>query len=121
MDLRKIHRINHIAYPVSDLRRSRTFYELIFGAKYSGSLGDTIFLWIGDTDLTLEQSSSTDLKRAGHLGIYLENESLVDDFADHLKKNQVEIIEGPKKRSDAYFLYFQDPDGNGFEIFYNYI
>lgn len=44
----------------------------------------------------------------------------VVEFAEHLRRNDVEIIEGPVEKSGAFgpiqSVYFRDPDGNLIEV-----
>jgi catechol 2,3-dioxygenase-like lactoylglutathione lyase family enzyme len=103
-----IERVNHITFPVSDLKRAAAFYENILGLKKIEEWPNYVIFDVGGVHLGLEPK--------GKLEIFL----LVDD-ADKayqtLKKKGVKFVTKPKDQHwGGRTVKFADPDGNKFTL-----
>jgi len=101
-----IERINHLTFPVSDLKKAVDFYEKTLGLKKTGEWRNYVELDVGGVDLGFE------LK--GEQQIFMLTDDVDREYQD-LKKKGVNFITEPK---DQYWrgrtATFVDPDGNKF-------
>ena len=114
-------RVNEIAfscYPVTDMSRSRLFYEGLFGLvpttdhKMEG--GHWVEYDIGEGTLALGQVEGMVPSREG-CSVALE----VDDFdqaVQQLKEAGVEFNFGPYETPVCHMAFVRDPDGNSVGI-----
>ena len=121
--------MDHIVLRVSDVERSLAFYM--------GKLGlapDRVDLWrrgeIRFPSVRLDEGTIIDLVHvndpaaagAGNLDHYclVVDAARIDDVADELRADGVEVVEGPVKRAgakgDGMSIYLRDPDGNKVEL-----
>ena len=103
-----IKKIQHLTFPVSDLKKAVNFYENILGLKKTDEWGNYAIFDVGGVELALEPK--------GRFLIFL----LVDDVDKayiELKEKGVKFLTEPK---DQYWggrtAEFSDPDGNKFII-----
>jgi len=103
-----IKKIQHITFPVSDLKRAVDFYENVLGLKKTGEWGNYAIFDVGGVDLALEPK--------GKFYIFL----LVDDVDKAyktFKEKGVNFVTEPKDQSwGGRTAEFLDPDGNKFII-----
>jgi len=101
-----IKRINHLTFPVSDLKKAVAFYENILGLKKTGEWSNYVEFDVGGVDLGFE------LK--GEQQIFMLVDDVDKEYQD-LKKKGVNFVTEPK---DQYWggrtAMFVDPDGNRF-------
>ena len=102
-----IKRINHLTFPVSDLKKAVAFYENILGLKKTGEWGNYAIFDVGGTDLALEPKGK-------EIDIFMQVDDVDKEYRD-LKKKGVSFVREPK---DQYWggrtAMFADPDGNKF-------
>ncbi len=117
--------LRHLALRVSDLSRSRGFYEDLLGMYVVWQPDDySLYLSSGCDNLALHQittGETLDLKGQSldHLGFIAENETDVDAIFETAKAAQVPIVKPVKRHRDqAYSFYMADPDGNVIQILY---
>jgi len=117
--------LRHLALRVSDLSRSRHFYEDLLGMHVVWQPDDmSLYLSSGCDNLALHQiaaGETLDLKgqTLDHLGFIAENEADVDAIFETVKAAQVSIVKPIKRHRDqAYSFYMADPDGNVIQILY---
>lgn len=128
----KPRRIGHIVLNVRDLKKSVEFYTQIVGLQVSDYIEDQMaFLRCGQDhhDLALAQiPPDHDLfgdtyapGRPGleHFAYQLESLKEIEEAAEYLKAQGVEIVRGIGKHGpgENLFLVFKDPDGNYCEFY----
>lgn len=93
--------INHVALRVSDLERSREYYQKLFGLPVVRQTSSSCFLGLGENFLALFQGSSTGMD---HFCVSVE------DYApDEAVKRA--SGEGLNPRRSGNRVYFDDPNG----------
>ena len=119
----KTHGLLHFSLPVTDLNRSRSFYEGVLGMKVVEQLPRMVFLQTGDDYLILakgtdvmkyDSSKSTPVHHAFKVKPE-EFQSSIDD----LRKNGVEVFNIEDRNTGVFWgpqAYFLDPDGNKLEV-----
>ena len=129
-DLPRTLTTGHIGLNVSDLDRSRTFYEQIFGFTTVSQWdeADRPFAFLGDGDrlvLTLWQQSdgrfSTATPGLHHLSFQVDSIAEVHAFEERLRSSGREPLHGGivphAEGADSGGIFFEDPDGIRLEIF----
>ena len=120
--------LRHVALRVTDLARSRAFYEGFFGMwPVWQPDADNLYLSSGSDNLALHQISAAELadyrERRGqfldHLGIVVEKPETVDRLFAQAERSGTTIVHRPKQHRDgSYSCYLADPDGNTVQILY---
>ena len=126
--------IHHVDLVVTSLERSLPFYRELLGplgwhgiSEVEGERGETIWYLSGaDGSLGLREAQARgdgpyDRYRVGlhHLALEAGSRARVDDRADWLRAQGVEIESGPEEYSYSpgyYAVFFYDPDGIKLEI-----
>ena len=120
----KTHGVLHFSLPVTDLDRSRKFYEQLLGMKVIEQSPRMVFLQTGDDYLILakgneplkfDSSKSTPVHDA--FKVKLEDFEPAIHF---LRKNGVEVFNIEDRNQGVFWgpqAYFLDPDGNKLEIY----
>jgi catechol 2,3-dioxygenase-like lactoylglutathione lyase family enzyme len=96
--------LNHVTLSVSDVDRSRKFYESVLGVSVISTQENGVNLGLGDSFLGLYRID--DNPGIHHFCVGLENFNL-DEAADRLRAIGI----SPYIREDKPEVYFQDPDG----------
>lgn len=115
--------IDHLVLKVSDLAKSRTFYDDVLGFlgfrlldEYPDMIGWTngkTRLWIGQADTAGRKQPY----RFGNVGFHhyafkLESRAAVDALARHLAQRGATIVDPAGEYYDDYYaVFFLDPDG----------
>jgi catechol 2,3-dioxygenase-like lactoylglutathione lyase family enzyme len=118
----------HLALKVTDLSRSRAFYEQLFGMQivWQPDAGN-IYLSSGSDNLALHQISASELAQykdqrgqfMDHLGIIMESPAAVDRVFKQVEEAGYKIVKHPTRhRDDSYSFYVADPDGNTVQVLY---
>ncbi len=116
--------LRHLALKVSDLARSRRFYQGLLGMKVVWEPDPlNLYLSFGPDNLALHQLPEGETLqpegRLDHFGLIAENESAVDRMAEEMKQSGVPILKQARRHRDgSYSLYIADPDGNVIQILY---
>ena len=113
----RVRGIEHLNLTVSDLDRSRRFYEEVLGFRKSFAKGGTVWLEAGGDLLGLSKGVPPP-RSNNHFGFQVDEPAGVDLWLKQLESAQVEIEKRPYERSDGRSVYFRDPDGYLVEIFY---
>ena len=113
----RVRGIQHVNLRVTDLERSRRFYQDVLGFEPSFAKGSTVWLEAGGDLLGLSEGEPPD-ERTNHWGFRVDSAHEVDTWAEHLSAHGVKFEKGPYDRSDGRSVYFRDPDGYVLEIFW---
>ncbi len=126
--------IHHVDLVVSSIERSLPFYRELLGplgwhgfSEVEGERGETIHYLIGPgSSLGLRQATAPseaeyDRYRVGlhHVAFEARSRSAVDECAEWLREQQVEIESGPQAYTyepGYYAVFFYDPDGLKLEL-----
>jgi metallothiol transferase len=120
----KTHGVLHFSLPVTDLDRSRKFYEGVLGLKvleqsprmvFLQSGDDYLILAKGDEPLKFDSSKNTPV----HHAFRVKPEEFWSSIED-LRKKGVEVFNIEDRNTGVFWgpqAYFLDPDGNKLEIY----
>lgn len=128
-----LHRgLRHLALRVTDLPRSRRFYEQLLGFQavwepdpeniyFSSGVDNLALHQISRRELDSYDSSKTQL--LDHIGVILDSPQAVDQMyqsiAPKIEALGGHIVKEPKQHRDgSYSFYFSDPDGNAIQALY---
>lgn len=130
---RAVHKgLRHVALRVTNLARSRAFYEALLGMQVVWEPdADNVYLSSGTDNLALHQISPAELSAyrppqaqlLDHMGVILVDREAVDEMYREIE-TKVEsmggtIAKAPKQHRDgSYSFYFSDPDGNLIQALY---
>jgi catechol 2,3-dioxygenase-like lactoylglutathione lyase family enzyme len=113
---------------VTDLARSRAFYEALFGMKVVWEPdAENVYLSSGLDNLALHQVASEEreaLRGArhqflDHLGFIMETVESVDRLYQVVEQRRIPVVKPPKRHRDgSYSFYIADPDGNVVQVLY---
>lgn len=124
-------KIEHIAMYVNNIEGMKDFYCNYFQAKsnelyHNPKTGlKTYFLTFDNgarLELMYKEGRQEDINkqvRIGfiHLAFGLKNKEEVDEMSKRLKKENIDILSGPRITGDGYYeTCFLDPEGNQIEI-----
>jgi catechol 2,3-dioxygenase-like lactoylglutathione lyase family enzyme len=125
--------IDHLAIRVSDLARSKHFYDRLLGflgfyrewefGEVVGWNNDLTMFWITQADAEgMRHKHHTGGIGYHHYAFELERRDQVDALYDFLLGEQVEIVDPPAdypSYGDGYYaVFFLDPDGLKLEAMY---
>jgi catechol 2,3-dioxygenase-like lactoylglutathione lyase family enzyme len=114
----------HFSLPVTDLDRSRKFYEGVLGLKVIGQSPRMVFLQTGDDFLILAKGNNalkydTAKSTPVHHAFKVKPEEFQSSI-DDLRRNDVEVFNIEDRNTGVFWgpqAYFLDPDGNKLEIY----
>jgi metallothiol transferase len=120
----KTHGVLHFSLPVTDLDRSRKFYEGVLGLKVVEQSPRMVFLQTGDDFLILAKGNDlmkydTSKSTPVHHAFKVKPEEFQSSI-DDLRKNGVEVFNIEERNTGVFWgpqAYFLDPDGNKLEIY----
>jgi catechol 2,3-dioxygenase-like lactoylglutathione lyase family enzyme len=118
----------HLALRVTDLSRSRAFYEGLGMRPVWQPDPDNLYLSTGTDNLALHQIPASELASyrqapsgqfLDHFGIVVDTPETVDGLCAQAERFGAAILHPPKKHRDgSYSCYLSDPDGNTVQILY---
>ncbi|MER3423188.1 MAG: glyoxalase [Nitrospiraceae bacterium] len=122
----------HLALKVTDLNRSRTFYEQLFGMRVVWQPDpDNVYLSSGSDNLALHQIPSVELENfkdrttrfMDHFGIVMDSCESVDQLFERVdtdgERFGATVVHRPRRHRDgSYSFYMTDPDGNTVQVLY---
>ena len=114
----------HFSLPVTDLDRSRQFYEGVLNLKVVDQSPRMVFLQTGDDYLILAKGNEPlkyDTKQSTpvHHAFKVKPEEFQSSI-DHLRQHGVEVFNIEDRNTGVFWgpqAYFLDPDGNKLEIY----
>ncbi len=121
----RIDRIDHIVLTVRDITATCRFYTQILGMREITFAGSRKALVFGNQKINLHKAGQEFEPKAyrptpGAADLCLIATTPMPDIVTHLRKHDVEIIEGPVHRTGAQgsitSVYFRDPDLNLREV-----
>ena len=120
-----ISRIDHIVLTVNNIAATVQFYELVLGMQ-SQTFGDgRVALKFGQQKINLHEYGNEFEPKAGtpspgSQDLCFITDDMLTAAMDHVRSLEVEILEGPVKRTGAMgsieSFYFRDPDLNLIEV-----
>jgi catechol 2,3-dioxygenase-like lactoylglutathione lyase family enzyme len=113
----KMRTLNHINLVVSDVERSATFYQEVFGMEPHWKEGDFVFLACGNSDLALVRGKPL-IHRRFHFGFRVDTRDEVDAWLAEIRKTEAPVTHGPEDYGDYYTFSCRDPDGYAIEIYF---
>lgn len=121
----KIERFDHIVLTVASIEATCDFYSRVLGMEIVGfGIGRTA-LHFGQHKINLHQRGREFEPKAnnptpGSADLCLVSATPLAQVIDHLKNQNVPVLEGPVRRTGALgpmeSVYFRDPDGNLIEV-----
>jgi len=121
----------HLAIPVKDLKKAKTFYKDILGLEEGRSsnhwidfnfFGHQLVIHFDENSTKSKNSNPVDGKDVPipHFGIILEWE-MFNEFSQKLKNKNVEFVIEPYVRfkglvGEQATMFFKDPSGNALEF-----
>jgi catechol 2,3-dioxygenase-like lactoylglutathione lyase family enzyme len=120
----KIRGFDHIVLCVADLAATRRFYERVLAMEAREERPGKWSLHFGANKISLQDAAaSPGIARdtvPGSGNFCLLTDTPLDAVMDHLKREGVDIVDGPGERAGAagpiLSVYFKDPDGNLVEV-----
>ncbi len=111
----------HISLNVKDVERSVKFYKSLFGIDPQKQTGNYAKFDLQKPALNFSMQSSHEPSRVSHLGIEVTSPEELKDWETRPEK--AGLLGVPEKQSTCCFarqdkIWFKDPDGNAWEIFY---
>jgi catechol 2,3-dioxygenase-like lactoylglutathione lyase family enzyme len=124
LDIMQVHVLDHIVLCVNDVDTARHFYERVLGMEAREERPGKWSLHFGTSKISLQDAGSRpDIARKtlpGSGNFCLLTDTPIDAVVLHLKREGIDIIDGPGERAGAMGLilsvYFRDPDGNLVEV-----
>ena len=128
-----INGIAHIALNVSDLKKSKLFYDKILtnmGLSLIHSSNKSFYYVGGKTGILIQQANANIIKKLkfsqDNLGLHhfcfrMRSKEDIEQFYFLLKKIKANIIRGPMNGNwvkGYYYIVFEDPDGIRLEVNY---
>jgi catechol 2,3-dioxygenase-like lactoylglutathione lyase family enzyme len=119
--------LRHLAIRVTDMAKSRAFYEGLLGMKVVWEPDpDNVYLSAGADNLALHRIPADELTRyrqqrqfLDHFGFIVASPLEVDQWHDALRLAEVPIVKPPARhRDNSVSCYVADPDGNVIQFLY---
>ncbi|MBI1397596.1 MAG: VOC family protein [Betaproteobacteria bacterium] len=120
-----IDRIDHVVLTAHDLEATATFYQRVLGMEVVSFGKGRTALAFGRQKINLHQAGAefepkADRPTPGSLDLCFITETPIDKVLAHLRREGIEVIEGPVVRTGAQgalmSVYFRDPDNNLIEV-----
>jgi catechol 2,3-dioxygenase-like lactoylglutathione lyase family enzyme len=108
-------KLTHLSLGVSDLAQSEKFYRDLLGLPAQREGGELLVRW---PDFLLVLSEKPPAARGKfHFGFRVNSSVEVDEWAERLRAQGVQIVSGPATDGSIRQLFFLDPDSYEVEIF----
>ncbi len=114
--------MRHLALTVSDVDRTRAFYEKVFGMKVVWQPDpDNVYLSSGCDNLALHRGAGGDpnAQHLDHLGFIVPAESDVESAWQWVQEEKIDVAKPLRRHRDgSVSFYIRDPDGNVVQVLY---
>jgi catechol 2,3-dioxygenase-like lactoylglutathione lyase family enzyme len=124
--------LRHVALRVTNLARSRVFYEQLLGMKVVWEPdSENVYFSSGSDNFALHQIPASELasyqplmgQSLDHIGVILESPEAVDRMYREIEPRLLQlggrVVTPPKQHRDgSYSFYFSDPDGTVIQALY---
>ena len=120
-----ISHLDHLVLTVSDINKTLHFYTSVLGMKAITFTKNRKALRFGNQKINLHQKGlevepHANSPQPGASNLCFITEMPIQHFIQHLKKYQIQLIDGPVERTGAtstlLSVYFRDPDKNLIEV-----
>lgn len=120
-----ISRLDHLVLTVKNINSSLDFYQNVLGMQQEIFGGNRVALKFGKQKINLHEYGNefepkATLPTPGSADLCFITDDPINAVITHLKKHDIEIIEGPVERTGAQYkllsIYIRDPDKNLIEI-----
>jgi catechol 2,3-dioxygenase-like lactoylglutathione lyase family enzyme len=120
----KMRSLDHIVLCVADVAATRRFYERVLNMESREERPGKWSLHFGTHKISLQDAiGSPSIARetvSGSGNFCLLTDTPLDAVIRHLKRERIEIVDGPGERAGAMgkilSVYLKDPDGNLVEV-----
>ena len=121
----QIQRLDHLVLTVKDIETTVQFYVAVLGMQKEEFGAGRLALKYGNQKINLHQvgkefEPKADKPTSGSADLCFITDVPLDEAIEHVRSKDVEIIEGPVKRTGAIgpinSFYFRDPDMNLIEV-----
>ena len=108
--------ISHITFVVTDLERTKIFFEQIFGAKEVYSSPTAKYFQLNSLWIALNKGESLSERTYNHIAFAIEDDDF-DMYVERINSVGAEIIQGRTRLDgEGRSLYFYDYDNHLFEL-----
>lgn len=110
--------VQHLSFPVRDVRRASAFYRDVLGFRELHSGEGISELTMGETKLVLLKASGEVVAPKDlHFGFHEDSRAGVDEWGRKAREAGLTVESGPETTAwGGYVLYLRDPDGYLIEI-----
>ena len=121
----KISKLDHFVLTVRNIEKTISFYTSVMGMKKEVFAEGRVALTYGEQKINLHELGHEFEPKAfypmpGSADLCFITKTPLNEAMAHVKRFEVEIIEGPVERTGAkgsiHSLYFRDPDNNLIEV-----
>lgn len=113
----------HVSINVKNVPEAVAFYEKVFGVKPQKQTETyaKFDLKTPSLNFTMQSNDRGETSKVNHFGVEVDTADAVTEW--ETKLTNTGILSAPEKGTDCCFakqdkVWFQDPDGNSWEIFY---
>lgn len=113
----KIMHVTNVVLLVNDLAKMKEFYTNIMGFSTLSDNSEAVVLTVNNKPILTLQLSETPVENNNlyHIAYLLNKRQALASFVAHLIKHQIRFGGGDHLVSEA--IYFDDPEGNGIEVY----
>lgn len=121
----KVNRLDHLVLTVTSIKDTCDFYQQVLGMEIIRFGNNRKALKFGEQKINLHEAGKEFEPKArtplpGSADLCFLTDTPIAEVIQHLEANQIEIEEGPVKRTGAtapiISVYIRDPDGNLIEV-----
>ena len=113
--------MRHVALFVHEFEASEYFYTELLGMEVEWRPDvDNVYLSSGNDNLALHRSEDQPAGKLDHIGFFINDIDLIDEWFDFLKSNDVRMLTEPRTHRDgARSFYCLDPSGVRVQMIYH--
>ena len=113
--------MRHVALFAHEFEASEHFYTELLGMEVEWRPdADNVYLSSGNDNLALHRSEIQPAGKLDHIGFFINDINLIDEWFDFLKSNDVRMLTEPRTHRDgARSFYCLDPSGVRVQMIYH--